>query len=100
MTVCMFADYRNKPLLNGSDKPLPHMAWMTFLLFALLSAAPAAAQVADTVRVGQDSVGVGQDMDHGQEANVQGTRQADRMVLRSIPDSVVRNWQKDPDFAY
>jgi hypothetical protein len=80
---------------------------MTFLLFALLSAAPAAAQVADTVRVGQDTVragedtvGVGQDAVHGQEATGQGTRQADQMVLRNIPDSVVRNWQKDPDFAY
>jgi Domain of unknown function (DUF4129) len=73
---------------------------MTFLLFALLSAAPAAAQVADTVRVGQDTVGVSQDTVHGQEATSQGTRQADQMVLRSIPDSVVGNWQKDPDFAY
>jgi hypothetical protein len=98
---------------------------MTFLLFALLSAAPAAAQVADTVRVGldtgrvgQDTVRVGQDGDTvrgGQDADNgiagdkaagdkettgRGTRQADPVVLRSIPDSVVNRWQKDPDFAY
>jgi hypothetical protein len=91
---------------------------MTFLLFALLSAAPAAAQVSDTVRVGQDTVRVGQDTDTvgagkdtesgiagdkaagDKEAAGRGTRQADQMVLRSIPDSVVGKWQKDPDFAY
>ena len=113
----MLADYCNKPLL--------FRAGMIILLCTLLYVAPAAAQVADTVRVGQDTVSsgqdtvrvgqnsdtvrVGQDADNGiagdkaagdKEATGQGTRQADQMVLRSIPDSVVGNWQKDPDFAY
>ncbi len=119
----MLADHRNKPLLNRCHKSIPYRVWVAFLLFALLSAASAAAQVADTVRVGQDTVRVGQDTvssgqdtvrvgqdaDNGiagdkavedKEATGQRTRKADRRVLRSIPDSVVNDWQKDPDFAY
>jgi hypothetical protein len=104
----MLAEYCNKPIL--------FRAGMIFLLFTLLYVAPAAAQVADTVRVGQDTVAMGQDTVHagqdadngvagdkdagGKEATGRGTRQADQVVLRSIPDSVVGNWQKDPDFAY
>jgi len=109
MPACMLADHCNMPLLNRGHKPILFRAGMIFLLFALLlSAAPAAAQVADTVRVGQDTdstVTVSQNADSSgiagdKEATGQGVRQADRMVLRSVPDSVVNNWQKDPDFAY
>jgi hypothetical protein len=76
----MFADHRYKPLYF-------HLG-LILLLPALLFAFPAAGQDTDTVPAAT------------REVSGRLTGKTLPATLRSIPDSVVRIWQKDKDFAY
>jgi hypothetical protein len=92
----MPVDYRNKNLL--------YRAGVILLLSGLLFTLPAAAQSNDTVRVGEetDTVAAVTDKEAGSGLadSSRLPEKAEQVAVRSIPDSVVRQWQKDKDFAY
>jgi hypothetical protein len=76
---------------------------MIFLLAGLLAVNPATAQSSDTVRVGEDTTATSV-TDTAQEGNrdLAGhtPERTEPVVVRSIPDSIARQWKNSPDFAY
>lgn len=74
------------------------------LLAGLLAVTSAAAQVSDTVRVGEDTTVARVITDTASEGNKESAgrlpERTEPVVIRSIPDSVADRWQKSPDFAY
>jgi Domain of unknown function (DUF4129) len=109
----MPVDYRNKNLVYRAAGAMLR-AGAILLLSGLLFTLPATAQSNDTVRVGEetDSVAAVTDKEAGKglaDSNLSDnsrfdssrlSEKADPVVVRTIPDSVVRQWQKDKDFAY
>jgi hypothetical protein len=92
----MPVDCRNKNLL--------YRAGLMLLLSGLLFTMPAAAQRNDTVRVGEETDTVAavtdKEVSKGLADSSRLPEKADQVAVRYIPDSVVRQWQKDKDFAY
>jgi hypothetical protein len=85
----MLDDCRNRTFL--------YRAGILFLLSCLLLIFPAAAQVGDTVRIGQDTdTAAASD----KQASSRLAEDTAPPVVRFIPDSVAGSWRKDEDFAY
>lgn len=91
------------------NKNLLYYPGVILLLSGLLFTMPAAAQSNDTVRVGAETDTVAAVIDKevskgladsNLSDNSRFREKADAVAVRSIPDSVVRQWQKDKDFAY
>jgi hypothetical protein len=90
--------------VDRSNKNLLYRTGMIFLLSGLLFTLPAAGQSNDTVRVGEETdtaaTVTDKEVSSGLADSSRLSEKADAVTLRSIPDSVVRKWQKDEDFAY